>query len=199
MIPGSLCAPRDQSDAVNKRVGIGILGLVTTLLLAVVTLGTATIATFATLIAWAIMRRRGSELTRRSSWIVGVGTVGVVVLIAAGGMSIRAKPGTFASFRQAMDSSSKVPPPPPPEWVRRMTPPAAQVRSQVTEKLIRTPAFTIWVLVMTFAFIAGIVAAITGSLGWLSAVMLIYAWTGKGIGKRFPLPIPDSPVRPDAA
>ena len=162
----------------NSRPGIAILGAVIAIVFAIVTAGTAAIATLATLITWAVMRRRGTSLTRGMSWLVGVGSVGAVLLMGAGVYAARLPAGTYDGFRHVMDSTSKLPPPPPPEWVRRMTPPAAQARSQVADRIVRTPVFTMWVGVMTIVFMAGIVAAITGSLGWLPAAVVIYGMTG---------------------
>jgi hypothetical protein len=163
----------------GSRIAAGLGGAVAAIAFGVATVGLAVVSAIATIIAWAVARRRRSELTRGKSWLIAVGTVGVVLLAAAGILTARAPSTFFSDVSKAMDSTSKTPPPPPPEWLRRITPPAAQVQSRATDKLVRSRAFTMWVTVMSIVFGIGLVAALTGSLGWVAAALILYGATGR--------------------
>ena len=165
--------------ATGPRVGAAIGAIVVAIGATIITFGGAIIAMVAVVIAWAVARRKGQPLTRGVSWLVGAGSVGVVVLVALAAMTTQLPKGTFAAVRKSMDSASTATPPPPPEWLRRITPPGQQQPPAFQQRLLRSGAFTAWVGAMTVVFLAGLVAAYAGTLGWLASVLLLFAATGR--------------------
>jgi hypothetical protein len=165
----------------GPRIAAGIGGVVVAIGAAVASAGGALIAMAAIAITWAIARRRGRPFTRGVSWLVGVGSVGAVLLIGAGVLATRLPPGTFSAVRRSMDSAAVAPPPPPPEWLRRITPPTPPQNPQLQQSLMRSAAFTAWAGTMTAVFTAGILAAYAGTLGWVASLLLLFAATGRWI------------------
>ena len=171
----------------GSRLAAGLGGAVAAVAFGVATVGLAIIGAVATIIAWAVVRRRRSEITRGKSWLIAMGTVGVILLAGAGILTARAPSTFFSDVSKAMDSTSKTPPPPPPEWLRRVTPPAAQMQSRATDKLVRSRAFTMWTAVMAIVFGIGLIAALTGSLGWVAAALVLYSATGRWLASAPPV------------
>jgi hypothetical protein len=118
---------------------------------------------------------------------VGVGTLGILVLVAFGVGLTRTPKGTFANLNHAMDSTAKAPAPPPPAWLRRITPPNAQQSSPIADSLVRSRAFTLWTIVMGIVLVAALVAAYAGSLGWIAAMLVLYGVTGDWLPRAEPV------------
>jgi hypothetical protein len=163
----------------RARVAAAICGIVAAIATTIVTFGGAIIAMIAIAIAFAVARRKGQPLTRGISWLVGVGSVGVVALIAVAVLTTQMPKGTFAAARKSMDSLSTAPQPPPPEWLRRITPPTSTQPPAFQQRLMRSGAFTAWVGVMMVVFLTSIVAAYAGTLGWLATLLMLFAATGR--------------------
>jgi hypothetical protein len=67
----------------------------------------------------------------------------------------------------------------PPEWVRYFFPQAAQQPGPLTQRLIRSRAFTVYVTWMGAAMAVAFFGAIAGSLGWGAVLLLRYAASGR--------------------
>jgi hypothetical protein len=163
----------------NARRGAAIAGIALAVASAFVSFGVSIIAMAAIWIAWAVNRRREKPLTRGVSWLVGFGAVGTVVLMVFVSFVLTRVPSsTLVDVKRAMDSAAATPQPPPPEWLRKMTPPHAQQQSKMMESVVRSDAFTVWTGVMGVTFMAAVVAAYAGTLGWAASMLLAYGATG---------------------
>ena len=162
----------------GARIGTAIAGVLTTAVVALFSLGTAVIAVIAMGIGYVVMKRRGRRLTRGLSWVVAVGSVGAVVLVVFAVFALQAGAGTFTDVQRAMDSAAAKPPPPPPEWLKRITPPNVQRQNELTEKMVRSKAFTAWTMVIGGVFGVGFLSTIAGSMGWVGGFLLLHAATG---------------------
>ena len=163
---------------VNVKARVAALaGVVLAIASLFLTFGASLVAMLAIGIAWAVARRRKRPLTRGVSWFVGAGTIGLVLLVAVAVAMTRIPRSAFTQLGRTIDSTAAAPPPPTPEWVRRITPPAQQ-QSPITNSLVRSRAFTIWMMVMGGVLMVGLVAAYAGTLGWVAAMLGVYAITG---------------------
>jgi hypothetical protein len=175
-------APR-RPDA--RRIVAGVTGVAALLLAAAFTLGGALVAAIGVAVAAVIARRRGRHLSGASSWIAAVAAV-MVVLIGVSGFSAASAPaGTLRQIRHTMDSS-QANPPPAPAWLDRIAPGAtarANARRSAASGNLES-AFGVWALVVGTVFLIGMVAGFVGTVGWLAALPLGYAITGRWIGSR---------------
>ena len=160
-----------------KARAAGFAGVVFAIGSVLITFGVSLVAMLAIGIAWAVARRRKRPLTRGVSWLVGVGTVGTIILIVAAISMTRIPKRAFTELGRTIDSTAAAPPPPTPEWVRRVAP-QAQHPNPITDSIVRSRAFTIWAMVMGGLFVVGLLAAYAGSLGWVAAMLGVYAATG---------------------
>jgi hypothetical protein len=81
--------------ATGPRVGAAIGAIVVAIGATIVTVGGAIVSMVAVVVAWAVARRKGQPLTRGVSWLVGAGSVGVVVLVALAAMTTQLPKGTL--------------------------------------------------------------------------------------------------------
>ena len=163
----------------NARRGAVIAGIALAVGSVFVSFGASVISILAIWTAWAVGKRRSKPLTRGLSWIVGVGSVGVVVLgVFALFVATQVPRGEITRIKQAMDSAAKGPQKPPPEWLRKITPPNAQRPSPLTDALVQSTAFTVWTMVMGITFFAALIGAYAGTLGWLASMLVVYGATG---------------------
>jgi hypothetical protein len=145
---------------------------------AVFSLGAAIIAVIGMGVGYVVMKRRGRRLTRGLSWVVAAGSVMAVALVVFAIFALQAEAGTFSGVRQAMDSAAAKPPPPPPAWLKRITPPNVQRQNEMTDKVIRSKAFTVWTMVVGGVFGVSFLAMIVGSVGWVGGFLLLHSATG---------------------
>jgi hypothetical protein len=178
--------PRTPPSA--ARAAAMLAGIAVAIASVFVTLGVSLIAMLAIWIAWAVARRRSRPLTRGVSWLVGVGTIGALLLSALGVAMTQAPTNIFADYQRLMDSTAKMPPPPPPEWLRKITPPNAQQSSPLVDSFARSRAFTTWTLVMGIVLLAGILASYAGTLGWSASMLVAYGATGAWLPRATPDP-----------
>jgi hypothetical protein len=165
----------------------GLAGIVFAIASVFITFGVSLVAMLAIGIAWAVARRRKRPLTRGVSWLVGSGTIGVITLMVAAIAMTRIPKSAFTELGRSIDSTAAAPPPPMPEWVRRVTPPAAQQQSPFTDSLVRSRAFTIWTMAMGGVMLVGLLAAYAGTLGWVAAMLGIYGATGNWLPRAEPV------------
>jgi hypothetical protein len=130
-------------------------------------------------VGYVVLKRRGRRLTRGLSWVIAVGSVIAVGLVVFAVVALQAEAGAFKDVQRAMDSASAKPPPPPPEWLKKITPPNVQRQNELTEKMIRSKAFTMWTMVVGGVFGVSFLATIAGSMGWVGGFLLLHAATGK--------------------
>ena len=163
----------------NARRGAVIGGIALAVGSVFVTFGTSLVAMIGVWVAAVIGKRRHSPLTRGVSWIVAVGSVGVVALgafiLVIGTQVPRSE---LAKIKQAVDSASAAPQKPPPEWLRKITPPNAQRPSPMVDSVIKSSAFSIWTMVIGFTFLGAMVGLYAGTLGWIASMLLAYGATG---------------------
>lgn len=162
----------------GARVGTAIVGILVTAVAALFSFGAAAIAVIGMGIGYVVMKRRGRRLTRGLSWVVAVGSVAAVALVVFAVFALQAEAGTFHDVKRAMDSASAKPPPPPPEWLKKITPPNVQRQNELTDKMIRSKAFTAWTMVVGGVFGVGFLASIAGSIGWVGGFLLLHSATG---------------------
>ena len=165
-------------SSTGARVGTAIAGVVTTAVAALFSLGAAAIAVVGMCIGYVVMKRKGRRLTRGLSWVVAVGSVAAVALVLFALFALQAEAGTFNGVKQAMDSAAAKPPPPPPEWLKKITPPNVQRQNELTDKMMRSKAFTVWTMVVGGVFGVGFLATIAGSMGWVGGFLLLHSATG---------------------
>ena len=165
-------------SSTGARVGTALAGILTTAVAALFSFGAAAIAVIGMGIGYVVMKRRGRRLTRGLSWVVAVGSVAAVALVVFAVFALRAEAGTLTTVKRAMDSAAAKPPPPPPEWFRRITPPNVQRQNELTDKLVRSKAFTAWTMVIGGVFGVGFLATIAGSMGWVGGFLLLHSATG---------------------
>lgn len=158
--------------------GIAALALVLT-----ATFGTAVLALLGMAAAWGMAGHRGRPLTRAASWwgaSLGV-ALGFIALTAFA--IAKAPPGTMAEVRQTNDSlRAAAPPPEPPAWLRRIDPTggrSTQLTDSTAEKLVRSPAFLVWVGAMSTALVAALLGGVVGTLGWGVGLLLAFGATGR--------------------
>lgn len=165
-------------SSTGARIGTAIAGILTTAVAALFSLGAAAIAVVGMGIGYIVMKRQGRRLTRGLSWVVAVGSVAAVAFVVFAVFALRAEAGTFKGVKQAMDSAAAKPPPPPPEWLKRITPPNVQRQNEMTDKMMRSKAFTVWTVVVGGVFAVGFLATIAGSAGWVGGFLLLHSATG---------------------
>ena len=166
-------------SSTGARVGTAAAGILTTVVASVFSLGGAAIAVVGMGVGYVVMKQRGRRLTRGLSWVVAVGSVAVVALAVFAVFALQAEAGTFKDVRRAMDSAQAKPPPPTPEWLKRITPPNVQRQNELTEKMVRSKAFTMWTMVVGGVFGVSFLAGVAGSMGWVGGFLLLHAATGK--------------------
>ena len=162
----------------GARAGTAIAGILVTAVAALFSFGTAAMAVIGMSIGYVVMKRRGRRLTRGLSWVVAVGSVAAVALVVFAIFALQAEAGTFKNVKSAMDSAAAKPPPPPPEWLKKITPPNVQRQNEMTDKMIRSKAFTAWTMVVGGVFGVSFLATIAGSMGWVGGFLLLHAATG---------------------
>jgi len=165
-------------SSTGARVGTAVAGVLTTAVAAVFSLGAAAIAVIGMSVVYIVMKRKGRRLTRGLSWVVAVGSVAVIALVVVAVFALQAEAGTFKGVKSAMDSAAAKPPPPPPEWLKKITPPNVQRQNEMTDKMMRSKAFTMWSLVVGGVFGVSVLATIAGSMGWVGGFLLLHAATG---------------------
>lgn len=167
------------TSARNARRAAALGGIALGVGSVVVTFGTSLIAMLSIWIAAAVGRRNGRPLTRGSSWVIGVGSVGIAALGACVLFVATQVPrGEITKIKQAMDSAAAQPQKPPPEWLRKVMPPNAQRTSPITDSLVRSSAFTVWTMIMGLTFFAALIGAYAGTLGWGASMLIAYGATG---------------------
>lgn len=177
----------------GARGGAAIAGVALAAGSVFVTFGASLVAMIAIWIAGTIAKHRQRPFTRGVSWLVGTGTVGTVLLVAFAGVVAKAPRNPVTELRQTMDSAAKLPQPPPPEWLRKITPPSAQRPSPIVDSVFKSSAFTLWSIIMGAVFLAAILAAYAGSLGWVASMLLFYAVNGAWLPKATPFSSPFDP------
>lgn len=176
-----------MTSPAGARIAAAAGGVVLAVASAFVSFGGSLIAILAVVIGWLAARRRGRPFTRGRSWLVGVGAVGAVVLVAMGAYAAQLPRNSYSAFRRALDSTqTAAPAPAPPEWLRRITPPGAQQQAPLTDALVKSHAFTIWAVVMGVGFTVALVAAYAGTLGWAASMLILYGATGRWLPRATP-------------
>jgi hypothetical protein len=168
----------------NAQRGAVVAAVVLAVASVFISFGASIVAMLAIWIAWAVARRRGQSLTRGVAWVVGVGSVGAVLLsVFAVFVATQVPRSQLTNLKRAVDSAAAAPQKPPPEWLRKITPPNARQQSPITDSVVRSSAFTIWTMVMGVTFFAGIFGAYAGTLGWLVIMLLAYGATGSWLAR----------------
>lgn len=175
-----------MSTETGPRVTAAVAGVAAAVATAFISYGASLVAVVAVCIAWNIARRRGKPFTRGVSWLFGVGSVALGLVIVLGTFATQVPKESFSSFGKALDSVQTAPPPQPPEWLKKITPPNAQQPTPITNSLIRSRAFTIWTGVMGVSFAIALASAYAGTLGWGASILLLYGATGTWLPRARP-------------
>jgi hypothetical protein len=170
----------------GSRVTAAVAGVAAAVATAFISYGASLVAVVAVCTAWLIARRRGKPFTRGISWLFGVGSVALGLVIVLGAFATQVPKASFSAFGKALDSVQASPPPQPPEWLKKITPPNAQQPAPITNSLIRSRAFTIWTGVMGVSFTIALASAYAGTLGWGASMLLLYGATGAWLPRAKP-------------
>lgn len=158
------------------RVGAGVLGGCVFVVSAIITVGTALAAPIGVFVARTIARRRGRAVTRWTTWIGATVASCVAVAALVTTFVVRAPTGTLQTLRDVQRADTAARNAPPPAWVTRLFPQAAQRPNAVTEHLVRSTAFTGYILVETAGLMLLMFAVLAGSAGWAGTLLLAYAF-----------------------
>ena len=174
-------APAPSRPFSARQIVAGVAGTLALAIVARYTFGGALIASLGMAIASLIVRRQGRRLTRVSSWVGAVAAVEIALIGIVIFGATRLPDGSFQQIKHAVDSS-QANPPPPPAWLERVAP-GASARARVNRNSQQFGSgFATWALVVGTFFLTGMVATFVGTLGWLVALPLAYAITGRWIG-----------------
>jgi hypothetical protein len=166
------------------RIIAGLAGVMVLVLGAMISVGGALVGALGVWFAALVAKRRGRQLTRLMTWIGAISTTAVAILIAGGVLFANMPEGTFDEIRATIDSVQKAQAPPP--GVAQDATDSARVAFN------QGPASGAVLLIGGLIggwFALMIFASIYGSIGWLGALLLVFALTGSWLGRR-PTPSP---------
>ena len=160
-----------------KRLLLGVAGALILALAGLFTLGTALAAPLGILAARWWTRSRGRVLTPFRSWLAAAVACGIAIGAAYTVAIVRSPDTTLQHFRETAARREAAPMPPPPTWVSRFFPQATTRPDPVTERIVKSRAFTLYFGIMGAVLAVAIFGALVGSLGWAGTVLLIRAFS----------------------
>ena len=158
------------------RIGAGVLGAGVFLCSAIITVGTSLVAPIGVFVARRVSRGRGRTPSRWTSWIGATIASCVALGLLLGVVFVRVSPQTLRALREAGRADTTVRAAPPPAWVTRMFPQTARRPDPSAERLVRSSAFTGYVLVESAGLRLLMFGVIAGSAGWAGTLLLGYAF-----------------------
>jgi hypothetical protein len=164
-----------MSNLHGRRIGAAVVGVVVLGLAAFFTIGAAIAAAVGMLIGSWIANKRGADFTRLAGWISAVAGVGVVIVVGAGAVALNLPKGSFAQIQQSADSARAASKPP--AWLERLTPGVQLATRRAPTRFER--ALTTWGMIMGILLGCAFLATILGTLGWIAAMPLAYALSGR--------------------
>lgn len=165
-----------------RRVLTGLAGAAILCLSALFTLGTALAAPLGMLAADHWARRRGQVLTRGASWLAAAGASSLAIAGAFAVSAMRESDETLRRFHDTASAREAAPMPPPPAWMTRLFPQATTKPDPVTERIVKSRAFSLYFGLMGAGLAAGMLGAIVGSLGWAGTMLLARALPRQRLG-----------------
>lgn len=176
----------DTPASLPARAAALLVGLTILVTATVISFGLALAAPIGMWLLHRFRQARGRRFGATESWTTAAVSVGLVMLIVAGGFSRKLPDGTWRQLRHAADSASIVQAnEPQPDWVRRVAPrTAARVESNGRQSPAMNTALLVWGLAMTIGF----TAMIFGSLAWAGSMLIALSVSGYWLG-RTPSPV----------
>jgi hypothetical protein len=169
-------APRSRL-AISLRILSGLCGAVVLLASAVFTLGTSLAAPLGMFVVRRRAQQRGRPLTRFGSWLgaaiassIAV-AVALLVVFAFIPRSMYQEIQKGAVEARARDTTRT------PAWMTKTFPRSARADS-TTQQIVNSTAFLVIGGALGLGFACLFFGAISGSVGWVGAVLLGYALTG---------------------
>lgn len=147
---------------------------------AVFTAGTALAAPIGILVGRRLAARKGRPFTVFGSWVSAAVASSIAVLLAFALVVVLTPAAEWREMQDAVATAQAQDTTPLPEWMTRVFPQAAKP-DPVTQKVVGSPAFTIYFGIMGVVIASTFFGAIAGSAGWLGTFLLRYAWRGRGI------------------
>jgi hypothetical protein len=179
--------------SVAPRIAAGVAGIVVLLLGALISLGGALIGALGVLFASLVAKRRRLPLSRLMAWVGAVATTAVAILIAGSVFFTTMPEGTFAEFMSTVDSVQKAQAPPP--GVSQESADSLRIALQ-EDRAVQTGMVIGGVIGGYIALM--FLSAFYGSIGWVGALLLVFAFTGRWLGRstRKSAPSPSAPPAP---
>jgi hypothetical protein len=122
---------------------------------------------------WA--RRRGEDLTPGRSWVAASIASSLAIAGAFALVAVRSPDRTFERFRQVAAAREAAPSPKPPAWLARAFPETTQPPDPLTQRVLKSRAFTVYFGVMGVGMAMAVLGVLTGSLGWAGTTLLTNA------------------------
>ena len=167
----SEAVPPPTSSAL--RILAGVAGVTVLTLGAVISLGGALVGAIGVWLASLIAKRRRRPLSRLMAWAGAVATTAIALLVAGGVLFAKLPEGALDEIKSAIDSVQKAHAPPP--GMSRDAADSARIALQ------QDPATTTGMLIGGIIggyFVLMMLSAFYGSIGWVGALLLMFAFTG---------------------